>query len=249
MLRALRRRLAPRIALDPSLGTDDFDWSLYHLDYRAQIEVLAKDILQRLEAGDAVFEAGKLHMRRVASPLHPNHATLYETIGVLAPRSVIEIGCGGGDHLHNLGILYPTLQRRGFDRSPAQLAFLRERSPQLAPLTHILDITMPPAEDTPTADVVYTQAVLMHIQAGNGHLVALHNMFRMALKQIVLMENWKRHRFVDDIRLLHECGMLAWAPRFYFRRWAGRPHILVVSREPLDLDPLQDYQQLLEPLG
>jgi SAM-dependent methyltransferase len=239
----------PRIELDPTLGTDDYDWTLYHLDYRAQLEAIEKDVRLRLREGDAHIVEGRMVVSGAGLSLHPNHTCLYETIGALAPSSVIEIGCGGGDHLHNLGVLYPSIERKGFDRSPEQLKFLAERSPHLAKLVSVLDATMPPAANPPQADVVYTQAVIMHIQAGNGHLVALHNIFRMARKQVVLMENWKRHPFVDDIRGLYEDGMLAWKPRFYYRTFDGKPHLLVVSKEELPFDPLVDYRQLTEAMS
>jgi hypothetical protein len=38
---------------------------------------------------------------------------------------------------------------------------------------------------------------------GQVNLVALENLFRTAHKQVVLMENWSRHEFVEDIRRLH----------------------------------------------
>lgn len=236
----------PPIELDPRLGNDDYDWSRYHVDYRAQLAEIESESLLRLEPGNHSFRDGVLEADPSLPPIHPNHACLYETIGVLAPGSVLEVGCGGGDHLHNLGVLFPDLQRRGIDRSPGQLEFLRERNPHVAALVEVLDVTLPPSDRLPQADVVYSQAVLMHIQAGNGHLVALANMFRMARHQVVLMENWKRHPFVDDIRRLAGGGMLAWEPRLHLRRYDGRPHLLVASREELDLEPLERYDQLVE---
>ena len=45
----------------------------------------------------------------------------------------------------------------------------------------------------------------MHLHDGNGHRVALTNMFRAARKHVVLMENWRRHPYVDDLRI-YTCG-------------------------------------------
>jgi hypothetical protein len=87
----------------------------------------------------------------------------------------------------------------------------------------------------------------MHIQAGNGHRVALSNMFRMASRHVVLMENFKRHQFVAEIQQLHDGGMIGWpAINFYFRRQDGAPHILIASKEPLAFETLDDYRQLVD---
>lgn len=242
-MRDFVHRLRWRLRPDDS---DDFDWSRYHLTYRRQIEELEQTGLLKLGADSASMTDGRLEVNAGFPPMHPNHVCLYETIGALGARSVIEIGCGGGDHLHNLGVLFPDMDRRGFDRSAEQLAFLARRNPELRELAGILDITMPPSCLFPTADVVYTQAVIMHIQAGNGHRVALANMFGMASEQVVLMENWTRHAFVDDIRALDQGGMLPWQPNLYLRRSAGKPHLLVASRTELPFEPLADYRQLAE---
>lgn len=243
-------RLGGRIELDPADGGDDYDWSLYHLDYSAQIASLEPIHTLRLFEGDFSLEDGALKLREGLRPLHPNHLCLYETIGALAPASVIEVGCGGGDHLHNLGVLYPALQRRGLDRSEGQLSFLRSRSPHLSDLVQQLDVTLPPSRDLPKAEVVYSQAVIMHIQAGNSHLVALSNMFRMAERSVVLMENWKRHPFMDDIRMLHARGMIDWDNlKFYHRRYNGRPHIMIVSRDDLPFEKLDDYDALVKAMN
>jgi hypothetical protein len=229
---------------------DDFDWATYRADYERDLVEVARDHTQKLSAGDFSLQDGRISFRPGLKPLHPNCACLYETIGALAPSSVIEIGCGGGDHLHNLGVIHPTITRRGFDRSPGQLALLRERSPHLVGLVSELDVTLPPSSSYPTADLVYTQAVVMHIHAGNGHLVALANMFRMARRHVVLMENWWRHWFMDDIAMLHRGGMIAWPNlNFYFRRYDGKPYVMVVSKDVLPFEALDDYALLLDALA
>ena len=227
---------------------DDFDWSRYPQQYRQQVTELAGEHTLKLSEGDFKFSDGKLSLRDGLRPLHPNHRLLYETILLLNPKTAIEIGCGGGDHLHNLSLLQPNLRLQGFDRSEEQLRFLHERSPELQAPVDVLDITLPYSRLLPTADVCYTQAVIMHIQAGNGHLVALSNLFHLATKQVVLMENWTRHAFMDDIQMLFDEKMIPWNDlRFYFRRSPeldNRPHIMVVSSEILDFEPLTAYGQL-----
>jgi SAM-dependent methyltransferase len=236
----------------PSSGEtrDDFDWATYRADYERDLVEVARDHTQKLSDGDFSFEDGHISLRPGLKPLHPNHACLYESIRALSPSSVIEMGCGGGDHLHNLGVLYPAIARRGFDRSPGQLALLRERSPDLAGLVSELDVTLPPGSRYPSADLVYTQAVVMHVHAGNGHLVALANMFRMARRHVVLMENWWRHWFMDDIAMLHRGGMIDWPTlNFYFRRYNGSPLCMVISKDALQLERLDDYATLLDAMA
>lgn len=220
---------------------DDYDWSQYHTDYSNQLSEIEKIHKLRLDKNDYVFD-GHLTKKENSLPLHPNHHCLYETIGILDPTSVIEIGCGGGDHLQNLGLLFPQIALRGFDRSEQQLATLRQRNPQVADKVAALDITLPPSRTWPVADAVYTQAVLMHLQIGNSHLVALSNVFRMSTRFVVLMENFHRHNFVQDINYLWANSMIDWKTlKLYFRRFEGNPHILIASNEELDLEPLVDY--------
>jgi hypothetical protein len=247
----VRRRLARALGNGPSPwgneAHDDFDWATYRSDYERDLAEVATYNTQKLSGGDFTIEDGRIVLRAGLMPLHPNHACLYETIGALAPASVIEVGCGGGDHLHNLGVLHPTIERRGFDRSPGQLGLLRERSPHLSGLAFELDVTLPPSRDYPRAEAVYTQAVVMHIHAGNGHLVALANIFRMATRHVVMVENWWRHWFMDDIAMLYQRGMIEWPRlRLYFRRHAGRPYMMVASQEELPFEPLSDYRLLLD---
>ncbi len=236
-----------RIELDPSKGSDDYDWRLYHKDYSRQIAEMSGKFTQKLQAEDAHFVDGHLTLRNGLLPLHPNHTALYEAIAELAPNSTFEIGCGGGDHLHNLSVLIPDMKIRGFDRSPDQLKFLKQRSPLLKDKVSVMDATLPPSAEYPTAELVYSQAVIMHIQAGNGHLVALSNMFRMAEKYVVLMENWKRHHFLNDIQMLRDNKMINWKDiHFYIHRYNETPHLMILSKADLPIETLESYDQLTD---
>jgi len=229
---------------------DDFDWRIYHEHYREQLMAIEKDYVTRLSPGDYSVVDGGLIRAKSPRPLHPNHRLLYETILQLKPASIIEAGCGCGDHLRNLHLLAPGLELTGFDRSREQLAMLRERSPDLKARIEHLDLTLPYSELLPQADIVYTQAFVMHINTGNGHPVALSNLFRMAKKQVVLMENWRQHNFHSDIVFLHGGKMIPWPElHCYYRRvpeWGNRPHLVVVSREPLGYETLSNDLTLVE---
>lgn len=235
-----------KIELDPEEGYDDYDWNNYHKDYAKQILQISKKQTQKLNIDDFELKKGKLIFKKDLLPMHKNHICLYEVIGILRPRNIIEIGCGGGDHLHNIGLIYPDLKKQGFDRSSNQLNFLSERSPHIRQYVSNLDITMPPMREFPEADVVYSQAVIMHIQSGNSHMVALANMFRMAKKAVVLMENFKRHNFFKDIELLFKKGMIPWDNLyFYVYRFDNKPNILIVSSYENDLEKMENYEDLI----
>jgi SAM-dependent methyltransferase len=218
--------------------TDDFDWSAYSLHYRGELAGISKEHTLVLREADYQFRQGALSQARAdILPLHPNHRLLYETILQLAPASVFELGCGGGDHLANISLLMPGITLNGVDISQQQLALLRKRHPRLSASVTAFDAKEPFPSEFPQADVAYTQAVLMHIQTGDGHLVALENLFRTARRQVVLMENWTRHAFVEDIRRLHASGRIAWPEVHLYSRWSPelrRPHLLVASTVPLD---------------
>jgi len=215
---------------------DDFDWTRYHLEYSQQLEELESVHTLRLESEQWEWRDGSLNLTQ-GLPLHPNHKLLYETIRSLEPESVLEAGCGGGDHLHNLSMILPAVELRGVDRSEGQLGVLRRRNPTLASISRVVDLTLPHPVDMPKADLVFAQAVLMHIQTGHGHRVALWNMFDLATEQVVLMENLQRHDLIRDIQQLNRARIIPWERLCLYRsRHTAGPQILVASREPIALD-------------
>ena len=253
MLQELRARArhALRRGRPSQFGADDFDWRAYNRDYREELRVIERTNAAQLGPDGYRYEDGVLHhVRRL--PRHPNHRLLYETVLQLRPTSVFEVGCGGGDHLHNLHVLDPSIELHGGDRSQDQLTLLRERSPDLPADVRLLDITLPHSRLLPVVDVAYTQAVLMHIQTGNGHLVGLANLFHLARGQVVLMENWRRHRFLADARRLHVEGRIPWSElHAYVRRSPEldhRPHLMVLSSTALELEPLHHDDLLIDAL-
>jgi SAM-dependent methyltransferase len=228
---------------------DDWDWRRYNIHYRGELKGIEKEHTLNIRGSDFAFEDGELRKKNPAAPdLHPNHRLLYETILQLRPASVLELGCGGGDHLSNLSVLRPQLKLFGRDLLEDQLAFLKERHPSLSADLAQFDCTLPFPIDSPSVDVAYTQAVLMHIQVGNGHRVALANLFRSASKQVVLMEAWTRHDFMGDIRRLHELKIIPWKEIFFHYRESPelrKPHLMVVSSSRLEAYPaLADYKAL-----
>jgi SAM-dependent methyltransferase len=234
---------------------DDFDWRDYPRIYSEELAEISQKRLQRLSTGDYTYAGGTLaKARQELKALHPNHRLLYETILQLRPASVVELGCGGGDHAHNIKLLYPECEVNGYDLSDSQLALLRKRNDDLDPSRfRQMDLTLPAPQSCQTHDIAYTQAVIMHIQTGNGHRVALSNAFRLATKQVVLMEHWLKHDFMDDIQKLHQAGVIGWNKlHFHYRcapEWSNSPHLMVVSSSALPQYPvLTDYALLTGPI-
>jgi hypothetical protein len=91
----------------------------------------------------------------------------------------------------------------------------------------------------------------MHIQRGNGHLVALANLFKIATRYVVLMENWSSHNFLGDIQELFKRKMIPWSDLHVYYRVSpelNRPHLMVASALPVEYEPLTDYSTLLDAL-
>jgi len=109
--------------LNIEIKSTEHDWNRYHITYGRQLLELNKRYSQILNDGDYLFENNELARKRDIPPLHPNHRLLYETIIQLAPKSIIEIGCGWGDHLKKISILCPEAKLCGIDLSSKQLFF------------------------------------------------------------------------------------------------------------------------------
>lgn len=214
---------------------DDFDWRRYHLEYAAQLEEIEKSHTLRLETGQWDLRDARITLNR-GLPLHGNHKVLYETILALEPESILEAGCGGGDHLHNLSLLMPNVSISGVDRSEGQLETLRSRNPSMAKHSGVVDLTLPHPTNLPKSDLVFAQAVLMHIQTGNGHRVALWNLFDLANCHVVLMENIERHELLSDIQTLWQKKILPWTQlHLYKSRDSSEPPVIVASRSPISI--------------
>jgi SAM-dependent methyltransferase len=146
---------------------------------------------------DAVrhFDAGSeytLHLKPGATPdvlppLHPNARILYRTILDLHPASVLEVGCGSGDNLHNLKVLAPELEVYGFDLMQEQIEFAQLRSPELVGVLRRVDIAAP-VMPKGTYDLVFTHAVIMHLESRVE--AGIENVLRLARRHVVMVENW-----------------------------------------------------------
>lgn len=228
---------------------DDFDWTYYHQYYREELKSVSRVATLLPNRGDFEFSEGLLHQtNKSINPLHPNHHLLYEIILKLNPRSVLEAGFGGGDHLRNLHFFNSKINLFGVDRSEGQMATLKRRHPQLIAQLEIMDLTDDKSV-LPSVDLVYSQAVLMHISETQGRFsIALNNILQAAQSYVVMVENWTEHDFLahlEDAVALNP----AWAgSKFYYvyRPESPDERALILSKVLLPFEELHGYEDLLQ---
>ncbi|NJL31086.1 MAG: hypothetical protein HC898_05360 [Phycisphaerales bacterium] len=97
---------------------DDFNWDTYTQDkYGPQQERLAQNYDMLLDER-VRFDSATRKLVTGGARIIPNSHVLYEIVGLLGAKSVLEIGCGGGDHLRNL--------KNCTRRSPSRAAIVRK---------------------------------------------------------------------------------------------------------------------------
>lgn len=220
---------------------DDFDWNTYTADsYERRITGDIETEFQAIAQQDHLnFNAKTGNFEVTGRDLHPNHLLILEAIGQLQPKSVHEVGCGGGDHVNNGKTAFPKIVFTGGDRGQTQLDLAKKRHPDLAPSLSLQDITMPMSRHWPRAELVYSQAVLMHIHTAVSHFVGLANMVNSSDRFVLLMENYQCHNFVADIQALHKSGHLDW-PELFIHRFDGSTgaRAILLARDKQDLPEL-----------
>ena len=211
------------------ISRDDFAWNRYHKNYYNQIKESEKHHTLKL-SNDFEIMDGKLEFFCDPS-LNKNHELLYQVVYDLNPKSIFEVGCGNGDHMINLKKIMPKVNIEGCDLLPMQLNFLDERNPVLASKTFVKDITKSSLNSQ--YELLYTQAVIMHIQKGDRHLDALRNMFKSSSEYIILMENWSRHNFYEDIKNISNELLFPWDNLYIYKVDNGKQVIMVLSQNPI----------------
>jgi len=221
------------------ISKDDFTWKRYHKNYSEQLKRNEKDHTLKL-SNDFEKIDGELKFY-CNPPLNRNAELLYKVVNDLNPSSIFEIGCGGGDHLYNLQKILPDIEIKGCDLLQKQLDFLNERSPELKDKTFVHDITKTPVPLF--YELLYTQAVIMHIQKNDNHMEALKNLFMSSTDYIILMENWTRHNFYEDIKTISKERFFPWNNLFIYKVDDGKQIIMVLSDGPIK-DKKLNYVEL-----
>lgn len=229
---------------------DDFNWTHYHIHYEEELKTISRVATLILKSEDVELRDNKVHISAEPEVL-PSHHALYESIALLGPESVLEVGCGGGDHLANLKTIFQALQQSdlrlaGVDRSEKQLEFLRGRHSHLAASLKVSDVSDESCS-LEAVDVVYSHAVLMHISESKGRLVtALTNMIESANHGVVLMENWTQHDFLLASReALLRSGKESWVTYLHSSSSFPDTKALVLSPRKIEMEVLSNYSTLL----
>ena len=229
---------------------DDFDWNKYPSYYNEELKSTSRVHTLLIKNNNFEFINDTLVKKDLkAKDLHPNHEILYTSILLLAPKSILEVGCGGGDHLSNINELDKDIELYGIDRSYAQLQTLHRRHPDLNAKTSVVDVTEKNCIVN-EVELVFTQAVLMHISETDGRFqTALNCVFSSAKRYVVLVENWSQHDFLSEIRNIQNMNP-QWSKSFiYFAKSTtkGSASALIVSKKEVKgLTALTSYDQLLE---
>jgi trans-aconitate methyltransferase len=243
------RRLKSQILLVGRRFVDGVDWENYHKDYAEELRMIQRTNTILIEKSEIDFDGSEIRYKSINSlPLLPGHHLLYETILNLDARRVLEVGCGGGDHLQNLHSLNPDLVLFGVDRSIDQLDLFRKRHTALAKEIepHVLDLTEPNSK-VPNVDLIFSQAVLMHIsEAENRFYTSFKNLFAQN-SHIVLLENWTQHNFLDAAHKIINEEQNWTEAKFYFSQSRSDPKVkcLVISKNDLNLQRLDKYEDML----
>ena len=228
---------------------DDFDWNIYHLHYKEELEAGKKIFTLNCTTKNFKIEKNEIIKKNdKVKDLHPNHKLLYETILKINPKTILEIGCGGGDHLANLNIFNKKFKLSGVDRSFEQINTLKQRHPKLKATFKIKDITIKDCK-LGTTDLIFTQAVLMHISETNDRLrFALTNILAAAHSHVVLIENWSAHNFLNEIKKIIRNKPKFKTFKFYISKLSSKisTRAMILSKKNLNFPKLLNYNDLLQ---
>lgn len=233
------------------MKTPDSFWTTYSHNHQKQIPGDRDErYTYRLTPGTWTFDGDSLAMNEGEAPLQPNQRLILETLLLLTPKSVLEVGCGNGDNLYNLHLLAPKIKLEGIDNSPDQLAWLATRNPIIFPYCSHNNATIADGLAF-QASAVFTNTVLMHISEEDGYIHALANLFWWAKDTVILVENWESHHFFRDILDLagyHQLPPRWQTPYLHYRHAPefGRAQMILCSRQPIAGYPaLTDYAETL----
>ena len=238
-------RISSQITFVGKRYIDGVNWEKYNRHYSEELKIIEKVNTLLITAQDFEVVNGKVILKCSDKlPLHPNAQLLYETILKLHPSSILEVGCGGGDHLANLKTLIPELEVYGVDLLDKQIEFLNKRHPQNDFKLSVVDISKK-GVIFPNVDVIYTQAVLMHITEKDLRFYnSMENLLNSSAKHLIFVENWSQHNFFETVKQITPVNK--WKMYFNFLEGNEKTRLMIISKdEQLSFQPLLDYNQLL----
>lgn len=198
---------------------DNRNWKVYPKEYEAQIRDLMTQYDMFVTWNDIDSHTGDLIFY---DNLHTNWMDLYSTVYRLQPKTVFEVGCGSGQHLANIQEILSDATVYGCDINSQQCVFgmdILKINPKLYNNVQILDFALPtvPQSLGKTYDVVYSQAVLMHLSHSNAYN-CLKNMIKISNKYVILIENPDDHNYNSMLDLLNataSCKTVVTYPALY----------------------------------
>ena len=238
-------RISSQITFVGKRYIDGVNWKKYNKHYSEELKIMEKVNTLLITAQDFEVINGKVRLKNSNKlPLHPNAQLLYETILKLHPRSLLEVGCGGGDHLANLKTLIPELEVYGVDLLDKQVEFLSSRHPQNDFKLEVVDISKK-GVILPNVDVIYTQAVLMHITEKDLRFYnSMENLLNSEAKHLIFAENWSQHDFFETVNQI--TSPIKWKMYFNVLEGNEKTRLMIISKDQeLSFQPLLDYNQLL----
>jgi len=240
-----RIKILGQLTLTGKRFIDGVNWKIYNKHYLEELKIIEKTNTTVINNQDIFIKDGKIRYRDInQKPLLINHELLYETIIDLNPKSVLEVGCGAGDHLANLKSLNQNLECYGTELLEEQLNSLNVRHPNNKFKLNLADITLKECT-LPEVELVYTNAVLMHITEKKQRFQnALTELFSAATEHIVLMENWTQHNFYESVKIVLQ-DKPYWKIYFRVAENDNQTRVMVISKSKLEYEPLVDYNDLL----
>jgi 2-polyprenyl-3-methyl-5-hydroxy-6-metoxy-1,4-benzoquinol methylase len=176
---------------------DEYVWENYTNEYSNQIKEMA-------ETHDLLINKSKIVNGLVvfADQLHANWKELYHQVIDTQSKSVLECGCGSGQHLFNLYLLNSGLDINGVDLLKTQMewGFNYYKLPQtlyerMSQCDMSLDVSIPRK-----FDFVYTQAVLMHVNTEKATKI-IENMVNLSNKYVFMIERQTDHNYIELLNL------------------------------------------------
>jgi SAM-dependent methyltransferase len=224
---------------------DGVNWKSYHKHYSEELKMIQKTNTLIIDKENISVIDGTISIKGPdLKPLLPSHRLLYETILELNPTEILEIGCGGGDHLANLNTLMPGVKMNGIELLEHQLDTLNSRHPGHSFNLRLGDITSSQFIH-PKTDLVFTHAVLMHItEKENRFSIALNNVLNTGSRYVVLMENWTQHNFLAGAQEFLSTNS-EWKVFFKASNHDEDARIIILSKVELpNFLPLDNYSDL-----
>lgn len=165
---------------------DDYEWqSEYPANHYGQVLEMIKtrEYLWELRNEYFSIEENKLNIKE---NLHFNLKLLYTLIFNLQPSSIFEVGFGYGNHLFSVNNMLPNCSINGCDIAQVQHTVLSQLYPHLTnfnlQIKDFLDI-----EFDQTYDVVYSQAVVMHMSTERA-MKSIQKMYDICNIAVILID-------------------------------------------------------------